>query len=68
MRGLRGSFPRLKDRFIFEECGECLLLLLTVVHLFNCCPRYVGINQIASVFMLALEQYNADIILDWIQT
>jgi hypothetical protein len=68
MRGLLAFFPRLKDRFIYEEYGECLLLLLTAVHLNNFHARYVGINQIGLVFMSALEQYNADVIPDWIQS
>jgi hypothetical protein len=34
MRGLQASFPRLRDRFMYEEYGECLLILLTLVHLF----------------------------------
>jgi hypothetical protein len=44
MRGLQASFPRLKVRFIYEEFGEHLLLLLTAVHLYNFCVRYVGKN------------------------
>ena len=67
MRGLQGSFPRLKDRFMYEEYGERLLVLLTIVHLYNFRARYVGMNQIRSVFMPTLEQYSADIILEWVQ-
>jgi hypothetical protein len=52
---------------MYEEYGEWLLVLLTIVHLYNFCARYVGINQIRSVFMPTLEQYNADIILEWVQ-
>jgi hypothetical protein len=66
MRGLQGSFPRLKDRFMYEEYGEQLLVLLTILHLYNFLARYVGMNQIRSVFMPVIEQYNADIILEWV--
>lgn len=64
MRGLQGSFPRLKGRFMYEEYGEQLLVLLTILHLYNFLARYVGMNQIRSVFMPVIEQYNADIILE----
>jgi hypothetical protein len=32
VRGMQGSFPRVKDRIMYEEYGERLLMLLTVVH------------------------------------
>jgi hypothetical protein len=67
MRGLQSSFPRLKDRFMYEEYSEWLLVLLTIIHLYNFHARYVGMNQIRSLFMPMLEQYNADIILEWVQ-
>ena len=54
MRGFQGSFPRLKDRFHYEETGERLLMLLTVVHLYNFNTRYVGLNQIRT--MMAMFQ------------
>ena len=66
MRGLQASFPRLKDRFIYEEYGERLLKVLTVVHLFNFRTRYVWLNQIRSVFLPHLEENNANVILDWV--
>jgi hypothetical protein len=55
MRGLHASFPRIKDRFIYEENGEQLLILLTVVHLFNFRTWYVGLNQIRSVFFTTVR-------------
>jgi hypothetical protein len=57
MKGLQGSFPRLKDRFMYEEFGGQLLILLNIMHLYNFHARYVGMNQIRSVFMSTLEQY-----------
>jgi hypothetical protein len=66
MRKLQASFPRLKDRFIYEEYGEHLLILLTVVHLFNFRTRYVGLNQIRSFFLPYLEENDANVILDWV--
>jgi hypothetical protein len=66
MRGLQGSFPQLKDRLIYEEHGERLLLLLTVVHLYNFCTQYVGINQIRYLFLPHLEGHEANEILDWV--
>jgi hypothetical protein len=40
--------------------------LLTVVHLFNFRTRYVGLNQIRSVFLPHLEENDANVILDWV--
>eukprot|EP00171_Calliarthron_tuberculosum_P022248 IDg22248t1 len=51
MRALQGSFPRIKDQFIYEERGERKLMLLVLVHLFNFRARRVGINQILSSYM-----------------
>ena len=41
-------------------------MLLTVVHLYNFCAQYLAMNLIATVFMQALEEYSADIVLEWI--
>ena len=54
-----------KDRFIYEENGERLLILLTVVHLFNFRTRYVGLNQIRSVFLPQLELHDGNTVLEW---
>lgn len=56
MRALQGSFPRLKDRMIYEERGERKLILVSMVRLFNIRARLVGINQIQSVYMPHLER------------
>jgi len=65
MRGLQGSFPRIKDHFLYEENGERLPMLLCVVHLFNFRTRYVGLNQIRSVFLPLLEQNDGNRVLQW---
>jgi len=54
MRGLQGSFPRLKDRFFYEERGERKLILQMVVLLYNFRASTVGQNQIQSSFMTHL--------------
>ena len=51
MRMFQGSFPRMKDRFIYEERGERKLMLLLTVLLFNVRTKLVGLNQIQTVFM-----------------
>lgn len=56
MRALQGSFPRLKDRFIYEEVGTRKLALQMIVLLYNFRAGIVGQNQIASVFMPHLEK------------
>ena len=53
MRALQGSFPRLKDRMIYEERGERRLWLEMIVYLFNYRARRVGLNQILNVYMPA---------------
>jgi hypothetical protein len=65
MRALQASFPRLKDRFIYEENGERLLMLMTVVHLYNFRTRYVGLNEIRTVFLPHLERNTANVVLSW---
>lgn len=51
MRALQGSFPRLKDRFLYESNGERKVMMQFSVLLFNCRTRLVGLNQILSTFM-----------------
>lgn len=51
MRAFQGSFPRIKDRFTYEERGERKLMLWCTVLLFNLRTRLVGLNQILSTFM-----------------
>jgi DDE superfamily endonuclease len=56
MRGLQGSFPRLKDRLKYEERGERRIILEMVVLLYNFRASTVGMNQIQSTFMPHLER------------
>jgi len=51
MRALQGSFPRLKDRFLYEENRECKVMLQMIVYLFNYRTRLVGLNQILNTYM-----------------
>lgn len=51
MRAFQGTFPRMKDRFIYEEHGERKLMILTTILLFNFRARVVGINQILNTYM-----------------
>lgn len=55
MRGLQGSFPRLKDRMRFEEKDERKVILNLVVLLYNFRASTVGLNQIRSSFMPNLD-------------
>ena len=56
MRCLQGSFPRLKERFIYEERCERALMLRLVVLIYNYSVNTVGINQIRNVYMPWLEE------------
>lgn len=51
MRAFQATFPRMKDRFMYEEHGERKLMLNCAVLLFNLRSRMVGINQILSTYM-----------------
>lgn len=51
MRALQSSFPRLKDRLIFEVRGERRLILVSSVLLFNFRTSVVGLNQLLHVYM-----------------
>ena len=55
MRGLQGSFPRLKDRIPWEEHGERKLLMQLVIYLYNFRTETVGLNQTASVYRKSLD-------------
>ena len=57
MRAFQGSFPRVKDHFIYEEQGERLVYLQFITLLYNFRAQNVGLNQIQSVYMPYL---NAD--------
>jgi hypothetical protein len=56
MRGLQGSFPRLKDRLPYEERGERKIILQMIVLLYNFRASTVGQNQIRSTFMPYLDR------------
>ena len=55
MRSVQASFPRLKDRFIYEEYGERRLIMKMMLLLYNLWSRKVGINQIKNTYMSALR-------------
>ena len=56
MRAFQGSFPRIKDRMIYEERGERKLILKFVVLLYNYRARKVGLNQILNTYMPELSK------------
>lgn len=60
MRGMQGSFPRLKDRIKYEEGGERRIILELCARLYNFRAREVGINQIRTVYMPNLEDHLGD--------
>ena len=51
MRCLQGSFPRLKERFIYKERGERALMLKLILLIYNFHVNTIGINQIRNVYM-----------------
>lgn len=53
---LKRSFPRLKERMLYDERGERIIILLSVVKLSNLCARLVSINQILSSYIPHLGQ------------
>ena len=55
MRAVQSSFPRLKDRFIYEEDGEIQRVLHSMFLLYNLRTRIVGINQIRNFYMPFLQ-------------
>jgi len=67
MRAIQSSFPRLYDKLPYEEFSERRLLLRSVVHLYNFRTRYVGRNQIQSVFVPYMERFNEQMRSQWIQ-
>ena len=54
MRSLQASFPRLKDRFIYEKFGERRVIMKMCLLVYNLHSRRVGINQIKNTYMPAL--------------
>jgi hypothetical protein len=59
MLAMQTSFPRLKDRFVYEERGKRRIVLKIFVLLCNMRARMVGITQIQNTYMHHLE-YNAN--------
>jgi hypothetical protein len=55
MRAIQSSFPRLKDRFIYEEFGEQKIILKMMILLYNVRARLVGISQIKNMYLPALN-------------
>ena len=56
MRGLQGSFPRLKHRIIYEENGEQAIILKFITLLYNYRVQSVVINQILNHYMPLLSE------------
>jgi len=56
MRAFQSSFPRVKDRFPFDQRGERKVLMKMLILLYNLRARKVGINQIKNVYMSSLDQ------------
>jgi hypothetical protein len=51
----QASFPRMKDKFVYEERGEQRIVLNNFVMLHNMRARMVGINQIRNTYMRHLK-------------
>ena len=60
MRCLQGSFPRLKERFIYVERGKQFLMLKLIVLIHNFHVKTVGINQMRITYMPWLEEGASD--------
>jgi hypothetical protein len=56
MLSLQTSFPRIKDRFTYEERGERRIVLKLLVLLYNMRARMIGINQIRNTYMRNLDR------------
>ena len=55
MRAFQSSFPRIKDRFNYEEKGERRLVLKFLIMLYNLRAKMLGINQIQNTYALSLS-------------
>ena len=60
MRAFQSSFPRIKDRIIFEQKGDRRLILRLLVLLFNYRANMVGINQIRNTYLSPLQDGTAN--------
>jgi hypothetical protein len=56
MLTMQASFPRVKDRFVYEERGEQRIVLKMFAMLYNMRARMVGINQIQNTYMRHLKR------------
>jgi hypothetical protein len=55
MRSIQSLFPRLNDRFIYEEGGKQQIVLKMIVLLYDLRSRLVRINQIRNVYLACLN-------------
>ena len=62
MRAFQASFPRIKDRILYEEKGERKIILKLLVYLFNYRANHVGINQIKNTYLTPLMMEGDSII------
>ncbi len=63
MLTMQTSFPRMRDRFVYEERGERRIVLKMFVLLYNMRARMVGINQIRNTYMRhLLQDANEDVV------
>jgi hypothetical protein len=51
MNGFQRSFPRMQDRYRYEENGDRKLSLMLIILLYNLRSRRVGLNQLLAVYM-----------------
>jgi DDE superfamily endonuclease len=51
MYALQGSFPRLRDKIVWEDRGERRISILVIMLIYNFRAMTVGQNQLQSVFM-----------------
>ncbi|PXF45044.1 hypothetical protein BWQ96_05185 [Gracilariopsis chorda] len=56
MRAFQGMFPRMEDRFMYEENGERRIMLLCTAYLFNIRTHKVSISQILSTHLLHINE------------
>ena len=56
MRAIQSAFPRLKNKFRYEEEGFRSLILELMTLLYNFRLYHVGLNQIKTVYCAYLDQ------------
>jgi len=63
MRAIQGSFPRLKDRFLFSDDRQDRRIFLHLVSmLLNFRTTFVGLNQLESTFYPLFDQVGDDVL------